>query len=83
MFGGSLPANRPKPRAGLFASEAGLIESAHRFVRSAERRVEVGAGLLKRRIAEHVLHVVHGPTSLEQARAACVPQVVECRLIAR
>jgi hypothetical protein len=52
------------PRAGLLASGAGLIEVPHRFVQTVEGRVEIGAGLLKRCMAEHVLHVVHGPTGL-------------------
>ena len=73
-----------RPRAGLFASglQAGRdsIEIPHRFVQASERRVEVGAGLLKRRMAEHVLHVMHGPTGLEQARAAFVPEVVEVQV---
>ena len=57
-----------------------MIERPHRFVQSSERRVEVGAGLLKRRMTEHVLHVVDGPTSLEEARAAFVTQVVEVQV---
>jgi len=69
--GGSLLANRPEAAGGSvckrFASGAGLIEIPHRFVQAAERRVEVRAGLLKRRMPEHVLHVVHGPTAFEQA----------------
>jgi len=76
VSGGSLFANRPEAAGRFvckrFASGAGLIEIAHRFVQSTERRVEVGAGLLKRRMAEHVLHVVHGPTGLEQARSGFV-----------
>ena len=76
MSGGSLFANRPEAAGRFvckrFANGAGLIEIAHRFVQSTERRVEVGAGLLKRRMAEHVLHVVHGPTGLEQARSGFV-----------
>jgi hypothetical protein len=55
----------------------GLIERPHRFVETAERRVEVGAGLLKRRVTEHVLHVVHGPTGFEEARATFVTEVVK------
>jgi len=31
-------------------------------------------------MAEHVLHVMHGPTGLEQARAAFVPEVVEVQV---
>ena len=69
-----------KPRAGLFASGAGLIEIPHRFVKAAQRRVEVRAGLLKGRMAEHVLHVVDRPTGLDQARAAFVPEVVEVQI---
>src|SRR5882672_12366281 len=69
VSGGNLLANRPEAAGGFvckrFASGAGLIEIAHRFVQSSERRVEAGAGPLKRRMAEHVLHVVHGPTGLE------------------
>ena len=84
MSGGSLPANRPEAAGGFvckrFASGAGLIETSHRFVQSPERRVEVGASLLKRRMAKHVLHVVYGPTGLEQARAAFVPEVVEVQV---
>ena len=57
-----------------------MIEIPHRFVQASERRVEVGAGLLKRRMSQHVLHVVHGPTGLEQARAAFVPEVVEVQV---
>jgi hypothetical protein len=57
-----------------------LIEISHRFVEASQRRVEVRAGLLKRRVSEHVLHVVHGPTGLEQARAAFVPEVVEVQV---
>jgi hypothetical protein len=59
------------------ASGAGLIEVPHRFVQTAEGRVEIGAGLLKRCVAEHVLHVVHRPTGFEQAGAAFMPQVME------
>ena len=54
-----------------------MIEVPHRFVQTAEGRVEIGAGLLKRCMAEHVLHVVHGSTGLEQAGTAFMPQVVE------
>jgi hypothetical protein len=43
-----------KPRAGFFASKA------------AERRVEVHAGLLQRRVTEHVLHMVDRPSAVEQ-----------------
>ena len=79
--GGSLLANRPETAEGFvckrFASGAGLIEIPHRFVETSQRRVEVRAGLLQRRMAEHVLHVMHWPTGLEQARAAFVPEVVE------
>ena len=86
VSGGSLLANRPEAAEGFvckrFASGAGLIEIPHRFVKAAQRRVEVRAGLLKGRMTEHVLHVMHGPTGLEQARAAFVPEVVKCRLIA-
>jgi hypothetical protein len=57
-----------------------LIEISHRLGQTSERRVEVGAGLLKRRMSQHVLHVVHGPTGLEQARAAFVPEVVEVQV---
>ena len=57
-----------------------MIEIAHRFVQASDRRVEVGARLLKRRMAEHVLHVMHGPTGLEQARPAFVPEVVEVQV---
>jgi len=46
-------------------------------VQTAEGRVEIGAGLLKRCMAEHVLHVVHGPTGFEQTGAAFMPEVVE------
>jgi len=42
--------------------------------------VEVGAGLLKRRMTKHVLHVVHGPTGFEQARASFVTEVVEVQV---
>ena len=59
-----------RPREGVLASGAGSIEIAHRFVEAAEGRVEIGAGLLKRGMAEHVLHVVDPPTALDQARAA-------------
>jgi hypothetical protein len=68
VSGGSLLANRPEAAGGFvckrFASGAGLIEVPHRFVQPSERRVEVGARLLKRRVAEHVLHVVHRPAEL-------------------
>jgi hypothetical protein len=57
-----------------------LIEIPHRFVKAAERRVEIRAGLLERRMAEHVLHVVHGPTTFEQARAAFVTKVVKVQV---
>ena len=57
-----------------------MIEIAHRFVKAAQRRVEVRAGLLKGRMAEQVLHVMHGPTGLEQARAAFVAKVVEVQV---
>ena len=57
-----------------------MIEIAHRFVKAAQRRVEVCAGLLERRMAEHVLHVVDRPTGLDQARAAFVPEVVEVQV---
>ena len=71
VSGGSLLAKRPEAAGGSvckrFASGAGLIEVPHRFVQPSERRVEVGARLLKRRVAEHVLHVMHGPASLEQS----------------
>jgi len=74
VSGGSLLANRPEAAEGFvckrFASGAGLIEIPHRFVKgfvkAAQRRVEVRAGLLKGRMTEHVLHVMHGPTGLEQ-----------------
>lgn len=49
-------------------------------MQASERGVEVGAGLLKRGVAEHVLHVVHGPTGFEQARAAFVPEVVKVQV---
>ncbi len=57
-----------------------MIEVPHRFVQSAEGRVEIDAGLLKRRMAEHVLHVVHGPTGFKQAGAAFMPEVVEVQV---
>ena len=38
------------------------------------------AGLLKRRMAEHVLHRVQRPTGLEQARTAFVPEVVKVQV---
>jgi DNA-binding NarL/FixJ family response regulator len=37
-------------------------------VQSPERRVQVGTGLLKRRVSEHVLDVVHRPSGLEATR---------------
>jgi hypothetical protein len=43
-------------------------------------RVEVRGGLLKRRVTEHVLHVVHRPTGFEQARAAFVAEVVKVQI---
>ena len=57
-----------------------MIEIPHRFVQAAERRVEVRAGLLKRRMTEHVLHVVHGPAAFEQPRAAFVAKVVKVQV---
>jgi hypothetical protein len=57
-----------------------LIEIPHRFVESSERGVEVGAGLLQRCMAEHVLHVVQGPTGLEQTRTAFVAEIVEVQI---
>ena len=84
MSGGSLLANRPEAAGGFvckrFASGAGLIEIPHRFVKASERCVEVRAGLLKRRMAEHVLHVVHGPTGFQQAGTAFVPEVMEVQV---
>ena len=59
MAGACLRTGR-RPRAGFFASGAGLIETFHRLVEASERPVEVRAGLLKRRVSEHLLHVVHG-----------------------
>ena len=49
-------------------------------MQAAERRVEVGAGLLKRRVAEHVLDVVDRPTGLDQALAPFVPKVVKVQI---
>ena len=60
-----------------------MIEVPHRFMQSAEGRVEIGTGLLQRRVAEHVLHVVHGPTGFKQAGATFMPEVWKCRLIGR
>ena len=86
LSGGSLLANRPEAAERCackrLARRAGSIEVPHRFVQAAERCVEVGAGLLKRGMAEHVLHVVDRPTALDQARAGFVAKVVEGRLIA-
>ena len=59
---------------------AGLIEVPHRFVQSAEGRVEIGTGLLKRRMAEHVLHVVHGPTGFEQAGTSLMTKIVKMQI---
>jgi hypothetical protein len=53
-----------------------MIQIPHRFVQSSERRV----GLLKGRMTEHVLQVVDGPASLEEARAAFVTQVVKVQV---
>ena len=72
---------RPRgARLQAVCKRAGLIEIPHRFVKAAERRVEVGAGLLKRCMAEHVLDVVHGPAGLDQAGAPFVPEVVEVQV---
>jgi hypothetical protein len=43
-----------------------LIEMLHGLMQAAERRVEVRAGLLQRRVTEHVLHMVHRPSAFEQ-----------------
>jgi hypothetical protein len=69
VSGGSLLANGPEAAAGFvckrFASGARSVETSHRFVETSQCRVEVGAGLLKRRVSEHVLNVMHRPTRLE------------------
>jgi len=49
-------------------------------VDTSQRRVEVRAGLLKRRMASMCLHVMHGQPALDQARAAFVPEVVEVQI---
>src|SRR5436190_5703140 len=54
----------------------GLIEGPHRLAEPTERRVEVSAGLPQRRLTEHLLHVVHGPSGVEQARASLLTEVV-------
>ena len=73
VCGGSLPGSRPEAAGGgarkRIASRSGSIDVPHRFVQTAEGCVEVGAGLLKRGMAEHVLHVGDRPTALDQARA--------------
>jgi hypothetical protein len=56
------------------------MEVPHRFVQTAEGGIEVGAGLLKRGMAEHVLHVVDRPTALDQARALFVPKVMKVQI---
>jgi uncharacterized protein YaaQ len=56
-----------------------LIEASHRFVEASQRRVEVRAGLL-RDACPSMLHVMHGPTRLQQARAGFVPEVVEVQV---
>jgi Ca2+-transporting ATPase len=54
----------------LFASGlqagAGLIEIPHRFVQSSERRVQVSAGLLKRRMATMLGDIQAAKTPLER-----------------
>ena len=62
--------------------QAGRERSRFRVdsVEPAEGRVEVGAGQLKRSMAEHVLHVVDRPTVLVQARARFVPKVMKAQI---
>jgi hypothetical protein len=84
VFGGNLLAKRPVFARTLvckrFASRAGSIEAPHRFVGSAERRVEIRAGLMERRVAEHVLDVMHGPARFEQLGTAFLPEIVEVEI---
>jgi hypothetical protein len=49
-----------------------LIEGPHGLVEVAERRVEVGAGLLQRRVTEHLLRVAARATRL-RAGASPLP----------
>jgi hypothetical protein len=46
----------------------------------AQRGVEVGAGLLQIRVAEHLLHFVKGPARFQQSRASFVPEIVEVQI---
>jgi len=82
--GGSLLANGPWAAGGFvckrFASGAGFLKIPHRLVQPPESRVEVGAGLLKRRMAKHVLNMMHRPTCFQESRAAFVSKIVEVQI---
>ena len=68
------------PRAEVFASGAGLLKNPHRLMQSPESGIEVGTGLFQRRMAEHVLHVMHRPARLQEPGTAFVAQVVEVKI---
>ena len=71
------------PFTGRIASRAGSIEFPHRCVQTAEGGIEVGAGLLKRGMAEHVPYVVTGQPPSTHRDPASWRRSWKCKLIAR
>ena len=57
-----------------------MVELPHGRMQAAERRVEVRAGLLERRVPEHVLHMVDRPSAFEQPCPPFIPQVMKVQI---
>ena len=62
------------------AAISGFVEATHRFVGAGQGDIQMGAGRLNVRMAEHVLHLMQGPVGLQKPTPGLVPQVVKVEI---